>query len=71
MRLGRPARRQPWAAWWGEDQRLSLLTDEAEPALAFHLAVPELEPERSEAAVETGVARRSIEPPTDPSAIYR
>jgi malate dehydrogenase (oxaloacetate-decarboxylating) len=25
----------------------------------------------AEAAVETGVARRSIEPPTDPSAIYR
>ena len=25
----------------------------------------------SEAAVETGVAQRSIDPPTDPSAIYR
>ena len=25
----------------------------------------------SEAAVDTGVAQRSVDPPTDPSAIYR
>ena len=50
MRLGGPARWEPPATRRGEDQRSALLADERELVLAFHRAVPQLEPDGLELA---------------------